>query len=141
MIDEFRQAILAIIVNDRGNILIGSSPRDGGYNFPQGGIDEGEIPRNTVFRELKEELNLDLEDTDILFESSEKVSYLNPPEKYYVGQKMIVFKIKFRENMVLSPQDNEFEELLWINPIDLDNYDTMHRFPAYKNALKLCNLL
>jgi hypothetical protein len=23
----------------------------------------------------------------------------------------------------------------------LDNYDTMHRFPAYKNALKLCNLL
>ncbi len=141
MIDEFRQAILTVLVNSEGKVLIGSSPRDKGYKFPQGGIDSGESPRETIFRELKEELDLDLFESDILFESKEKVSYLNTPDKYYKGQEMIVFKVKYRENMKLVPQDDEFGELIWIKPSDLNKYDTLHRFDAYKNALELCDLL
>lgn len=144
MKENFRSAVMAVIVNDENKILIGSSPRDGGYKFPQGGKNEGESFRECVIRELKEELGLDLNDEDILEEYLEKVRY------YYlkidshtnqVGQEQTVFKIKYRKDMILIPQDNEFGELIWIDPKDLQNYDIRHRAPAYLKAIKLCKLI
>ena len=37
-----RKAVMAVIVDDDFRILIGSSPRDGGYKFPQGGLEPNE---------------------------------------------------------------------------------------------------
>ena len=52
----FRIAAMAVIVNDRNQILIGSSPRDGGYKFPQGGLEPNEDAISGIKRELNEEL-------------------------------------------------------------------------------------
>ena len=49
-----RKAVMAVIVNDDSTILIGSSPRDGGYKFPQGGLEPNEDIITGIKRELKE---------------------------------------------------------------------------------------
>jgi len=150
MVEKYRKAVIAVIYNFNGKVLIGNSPRDGGYKFPQGGMDEGEIPIETLFREVKEELNLDLKLEDIVFESKKVVKYnydkskldKNHPYYHYKGQEQYVFKIKYRKDMIISPQDDEFERMIWINPKkDLDKYNFSHRFDAYKKALKICGLL
>ena len=142
--DTFRIAALAIVINQEGKILIGSSPRDGGYKFPQGGLDPGEDVFSGIKRELREELGITLFDNDIEIIFEEKVSYTYPPEDpYYIykGQELSVVKIHYNNSWYLIPQDDEFEELIWIDPSDLTNYDVGFRMMAYTKALKLCGLL
>jgi putative (di)nucleoside polyphosphate hydrolase len=142
--DLFRIAAMAVIVNKKNQVLLGSSPRDGGFKFPQGGLEPNEDPITGIKRELNEELGIIITDDDILFFSNEKVEYFYPPEDpYYIykGQELSVVKIKYKNSMKLIPQDDEFEELYWINPQDLHNYDTNFRFKAYQRALEICGLL
>ena len=140
---KFRQAVIAIIINEENKILIGSSPRDGGFKFPQGGINEKENPRTAIKREVMEELGLELKDEDILKEFNEKVRYYFPKnfKRETIGQEMVVFKIRYNENMTIIPQDDEFEKLIWINPKELNKFDTKHRTTGYKRALELCSLI
>ncbi len=140
----FRIAAMAVIVNDRNQILIGSSPRDGGYKFPQGGLEPNEDAISGIKRELNEELGILITDDDILLFSNEKVEYLYPPEDpYYIykGQQLSVFKIRYNATMQLIPQDDEFDELHWIQPKELKSFDVGFRKNAYLRALELCGLL
>ena len=138
-----RKAVMAVIVNDDSRILIGSSPRDGGYKFPQGGLEPNEDIITGIKRELKEELALTITDTDILQSYSEKVSYSYPNEDRYVflSQELSIVKIQYKKEMQLLPQDEEFDNLLWISPKDLQRYNTYFRAKAYTMALKICGLL
>lgn len=140
----FRIAVMAVIVNDENKVLIGSSPRDGGYKFPQGGLEAHEDSVTGIKRELNEELGIKISENDILTVHSEKVQYLYPPEDpYYIfkGQQLSVVKIQYNSSMQLIPQDDEFEELLWIQPNDLANFDVGFRGKAYQKALVLCGLI
>jgi len=149
MDNKFRLAVMGIIYNKNNKVLIGYSPRDKSFKFPQGGINQGESPINAIFRELKEELNLDLKLEDIVMESNKKVKYYydkitmsdDHPYANYLGQEQYVFKIKYRTDMILIPQDNEFDQMIWIKPSELINYDLSLRYIAYKNALNLCDLI
>jgi len=139
-----RKAVMAILINDDGKILIGSSPRDGGYKFPQGGLDPDEDVITGIKRELKEELGILITDTDIKCVSNKKVLYYYPLEDpYYIfsAQELSVVKIQYNRTMQLIPQDDEFDELYWINPTDLHKYNTNFRNLAYEKALQLCGLL
>jgi 8-oxo-dGTP pyrophosphatase MutT (NUDIX family) len=124
--------------------LIGSSPRDGGYKFPQGGLDPGEDIITGVKRELNEELGISITDTDIIYIANEKVIYYYPPDDpYYIfkAQELSVVKIQYNTSMQLIPQDDEFDELFWISPNDISDFDVQFRLKAYIKALKLCQLL
>lgn len=141
---QFRKAVLAILVNDQGKILIGSSPRDGGYKLPQGGLEPGEDALTGVKRELYEELALAISDRDIEFLHRETVQYLYPPEDpYYIykGQRLHVVKINYQGTENLFPQDDEFDRLYWIYPKELSSFDVGFRLEAYCRALTLCKLL
>ena len=141
---SFRIAVMAVIVNSKNHVLIGSSPRDGGFKFPQGGLEPHEDALTGIKRELNEELGISIIDADILQVHSEKVHYLYPPEDpyfIYKGQQLSVIKILYNEDMQLIPQDDEFGELHWINPQDLHNFNTNFRFKAYQRALEICGLL
>lgn len=142
---SFRTAVMAVFVNDENKVLIGSSPRDGGFKFPQGGLNKGENSLDGLKREVKEELGLDLDDEDILEEHSEKVWYHYPDnsiyQENYIGQEQVVFKIRYHSEMIIVPQDDEFDSLIWIYPKDIEHYDTQYRTEAYKKALELCNLI
>tara|TARA_R110002073_G_scaffold72537_1_gene177688 strand:+ start:721289 stop:721723 length:435 start_codon:yes stop_codon:yes gene_type:complete len=139
-----RKAVMAILMNDENKVLIGSSPRDGGYKFPQGGLEPNETIITGIKRELNEELGIAIVDSDIIQVLSEKVRYSYPPEDpyfIYEGQELSVVKIKYTPNMQLIPQDDEFDKLYWIAPSDLYKYNTHFRNDAYMQALKLCGLL
>ncbi len=142
--NTFRIAAMAVIVNDHDQILIGSSPRDGGFKFPQGGLEANEDALTGIKRELKEELGISISDKDILKVHSEKVHYYYPPEDpYYIykGQQLSVIKVQYNTSMQLIPQDDEFDALHWIQPGDLRKFDVGFRLQAYLRALELCGLL
>jgi len=143
MKQKVRMAVMAVIVKD-DKILIGSSPRDGGYKFPQGGLETGEDFISGIIRELKEELDLDITKKDILQSYTEKVSYTYPDENQYIfkRQELNIVKVQYQaHNMRLNPQDDEFDQLQWIYPSELKNYNTYFRADAYKKALEICGLL
>ena len=140
-----RQAVVAIIVNQKREILIGNSPRDGGFKFPQGGLEKDESPNLGLFREIKEELNVDLKELDIISSFKETAIYLFPPHlmevRPFSGQELFVFQIQYRSHMVFTPQDNEFDQMLWLKADDILKLDLSFRRPAYEKALKMCDLI
>jgi putative (di)nucleoside polyphosphate hydrolase len=139
-----RKAVMAVLINNDGKILIGSSPRDGGYKFPQGGLDDGEDVITGIKRELNEELGISITDADIIYIANEKVMYSYPPDDpYYIyrAQELSVIKIQYNTSMHLVPQDDEFDKLYWIHPENLPKYDVQFRLEAYIRALELSKLL
>lgn len=139
-----RKAVMAILINNNGKILIGSSPRDGGYKFPQGGLEPNEDIITGIKRELNEELGILISDNDIIEVCSEKVHYSYPPnDPYYIfrAQELSIVMIQYNTSMQLIPQDEEFDELYWISPNELHKYNTKFRNKAYQQALKLCGLI
>jgi 8-oxo-dGTP pyrophosphatase MutT (NUDIX family) len=139
----YRQAVMAVIINDASKVLIGYSPRDRSYKFPQGGLEEKEDLISGLQRELKEELNYHLMDEFILDVYDEKVRYPFPPDCHplYMGQELSIVKIRHREEADTIPQDDEFDELLWIDPKDVALYNYEYRTEAYRKALEICGLL
>ena len=141
---SFRIAVMAVIINSQNQFLIGSSPRDGGYKLPQGGLEPNEDARTGIKRELNEELGILLTDDDILHIPPDKVRYFYPSEDpYYIykGQELTIVKIRFNDSWELIPQDDEFDELHWITPSELCKYDIGFRIEAYTKAIELCGLL
>lgn len=139
----YRQAVMAVIVNEESKVLIGYSPRDKSYKFPQGGLEEREDLISGIERELLEELNYQLFHDHILEVYEEKVRYPFPPDCHpvYMGQELSIVKIKHRENADTIPQDDEFDELIWIDPQEVTAYNYEYRSAAYKKALIICGLI
>lgn len=137
----YRQAVMAVLLKEDNSFLIGASPRDGGYKFPQGGMDECETPLDCLYRELKEELGVQLKQEQILKKLDFTVKYNYPIHKPYskifVGQEMHVFIIKHNITMIIEPQDDEFSEMLWITKPQMQAYDFEHRKKAYEDAINV----
>lgn len=139
MAKPYRQAIMGIILKPDGSFLIGSSPRDGGYKFPQGGLEADENPERGLIREIKEELGIVITQNDILLKLSTTVKYhypdYKPYAKTYSGQEMHVFVIKIHEHIDPVAQDEEFDQFYWITPEEMTCFDFQYRRPAYEDAI------
>jgi putative (di)nucleoside polyphosphate hydrolase len=91
------------------------------WQMPQGGIDEGESPREAGLRELREEIGTD--NAEILAEFPEWLKYDLPPEisakKWggrYRGQKQRWFALRFTgrdEDIRLDLHHQEFDAWKW----------------------------
>ncbi len=75
----YRQAVMAIIINNEDKVLFGYSPRDVSYKFPQGGLEENEDIITGIKRELLEELDYNLESKYIMEIYNKKIRYPFPP--------------------------------------------------------------
>jgi len=139
----YRQAVMAVIVNSENKILIGYSPRDKSYKFPQGGLEDGEDVITGIRRELLEELNYTLYNEFIIKVYSEKIKYPFPPNCHpiFKGQELYIVKIKHNLKSQTVPQDDEFNKLYWISPVEISNYNFEYRSEAYRRALEICGLL
>ena len=134
---------MAVIINKQSRVLIGYSPRDKSYKFPQGGLEDNEDPISGIQRELLEELDYHLHQDHILELLTEKVRYPFPPNCHpvYMGQELSIVKIKHRDKANTIPQDDEFDELIWIKPQDIINFNSEYRSEAYHRALTICQLI
>jgi len=139
----YRQAVMAIIINDENKVLFGYSPRDVSYKFPQGGLKENEDIITGIKRELLEELDYHLENKYIIKIYKNKIRYPFPPDVHpvFMGQELSIVKIKHNPQSNIEPQDDEFSKTFWMTPKDIKKYDSVYRAKAYYKALEICDLI
>ena len=100
--DGFRENVGIIVANAKGQLLWAkrAGSRDA-WQFPQGGIDDGETPVEAMYRELREELGLTERHVDLLAESTEWLMYRLPmrfrrrdDSEHCIGQKQKWFLLE-----------------------------------------------
>lgn len=103
----YRPCVGAALFNARGQVLVArradlpnAEGAPGGWQLPQGGIDEGEDPRRAVLRELAEEIGTDR--AEVIGEHPDWLTYDLPPELVgkalggkYRGQRQRWFALRF----------------------------------------------
>lgn len=124
---RYRPCVAAVLQNDAGMILICERlDFADSWQFPQGGIDSGESPREALIRELMEEISLPPGGYEIL---SEKVGYkYHFPDRQrrrgkFVGQEQVYFLCRFTgpESLLnLETAHPEFRRWKWILPHEFD---------------------
>ena len=118
----YRPNVAAILTDPTGKILIGErADLPGCWQFPQGGLDEGESPEAGLPRELREELSLEPGDY-FVEEGRGPYRYLFPPgrtKQGFRGQEQHYFRLR-----LLAPASGvnvltahpEFCAVRWIEP-------------------------
>ncbi|QLI81072.1 RNA pyrophosphohydrolase [Chitinibacter fontanus] len=99
--DGYRPNVGIIIVNRQNQVFWGKRVREHSWQFPQGGIKQGETPEQAMFRELAEEVGLLPEHVEIVGRTRDWVKYDVPTNWVrrewrgtYKGQKQIWFLLR-----------------------------------------------
>ena len=79
--ESYRPNVAIIIVNKMGKVLWCRRKDRQGWQFPQGGLDNGETTLDAVYRETQEEVGLKREDLRIIKESEEWFNYKVPKKR------------------------------------------------------------
>ena len=103
--DGFRANVGIVICNRKGQVLWARRIRQHSWQFPQGGLDEGESPEDAMYRELYEELGLCTNDVTVLASTKFWLKYRLPKRliRYNetpvcVGQKQKWFLLTLNQN-------------------------------------------
>lgn len=97
---NYRKGVGVVVVNESGQFFLGKRIGAHAWQFPQGGIDEGETPEQALYRELYEETGIKKEKVEILSVSSKWLVYHIPhvyqrSNKKYDGAMQKWFLLKF----------------------------------------------
>lgn len=110
------------------------------WQFPQGGIDEGESPREALFRELQEEIGT--RDVEIIGEYPEWLQYDFPQkiaQKMYPfdgqSQKYFLVRLKKDAKINLATKEPEFTEFKFVTMDKVFDFITYFKRPVYKLVL------
>lgn len=129
MIDSrgFRANVGIIICNRKGQVLWAKRIGQDAWQFPQGGIHDGERPRQAMYRELKEEVGLEPRDVQFIASTRRWLRYELPPQfirqktnPVCIGQKQKWFLLGLRgednrvtlSNRHMTP---EFDDWRWVS--------------------------
>ena len=101
--DGFRPNVGIVLANGQGQLFWGCRIKGGAWQFPQGGIADGESPEQALYRELGEEVGLPPEAVDVVARTKGWLRYRMPErfrrkvgdgEKPCVGQKQKWFLLR-----------------------------------------------
>jgi putative (di)nucleoside polyphosphate hydrolase len=122
----YRPCVGVVLIDARGMVFAGQridSPSPA-WQMPQGGIDEGEKPREAAYRELMEETGVTRDMVEFVGKTHGWVTYDLPPEllgKVWGGkyrgqrQKWFLFRFKGRDADIRIASDHpEFSTWRWI---------------------------
>ena len=136
--ERYRPCVAALLQNDAGMVLI-CERRDfnGSWQFPQGGIDSGESPRQALTRELMEETSLPPPAYEI--RSARSGYRYHFPERHrkrgkFIGQEQVYFLCRFTgvETMInLETAHPEFRRWKWILPHEFE----LRWLPEFKRGV------
>lgn len=133
MIDQegYRPNVGIILLNRDNLVFWGRRKGEYSWQFPQGGLAEGELLEECMYRELNEELGLLPRHVEIIAKTDDWLYYDVPGSwskqtSNYKGQKQIWYLLKFVGQdyhiNLRSHHEPEFDAWRWINywdPIDL----------------------
>jgi putative (di)nucleoside polyphosphate hydrolase len=129
IVDEngFRLNVGIVLLGPQGRVFWGRriGNRDA-WQFPQGGMAEGETPEQTLYRELHEEVGLREEDVEILASSRGWLNYRLPrrfirqrEEIRVIGQrqKWFLLKLTSAESAIdlAATDEPEFDDWRWVS--------------------------
>jgi len=128
VIDEqgYRPNVGIILCNDKGQVLWARRIGQDAWQFPQGGIKQGESPEKALYRELTEEIGLTAKDVQILGCTRGWLRYRLPrrmvrhdSRPVCVGQKQKWFLLKLVSDDSLINLDTsekpEFDGWNWVS--------------------------
>lgn len=128
MIDAegFRANVGIVITNGRGQVFWARRYGQHSWQYPQGGVDEGETAEQTMYRELHEEVGLLPEHVEILTSTKHWLRYKLPKRlirhdsaPVCIGQKQkwFLLKLKCKESAVdlLKSGHPEFDDWRWVS--------------------------
>lgn len=116
----YRAAVGAFVLNEDKQILITRNFGQGDrWNFPRGGVEEGETDERALIRELYEELGV--RNAKIITKSKITTIFRVPADYIkinnlnYMGQAQTWYWVFLRKSVPLSVPNNEAEEYRWID--------------------------
>ncbi|MDM1293205.1 NUDIX domain-containing protein [Sphingobacterium sp. N143] len=92
------------------------------FQLPGGKMAIGEEQEETLARELKEELQLDVSNIDLQFIGKHITEAVNEPDTLVEGN---IYLIRLKEKYAFIPYE-ELEEVQWINKANWRNYKLAH---------------
>ena len=105
------------LINDDNHILLSKRPKDkhlsGFWEFPGGKVEKGEIPEDALVREVKEELDIDINNKCIAPLSFSEYDY----QKFHLL--LLLYVCRRWEGQPRSMENNIIK---WIKPNMLRNY-------------------
>jgi putative (di)nucleoside polyphosphate hydrolase len=124
--EGFRANVGIILVNSDNKLMLGGRIGAKGWQFPQGGMIEGEEPVDAMYRELREEVGLEKADVEVLDVTSDWLRY-KLPDKFIrrhskplcIGQKQRWFMLRLTSDAKSVRFDRceqpEFDRIRWVD--------------------------
>jgi putative (di)nucleoside polyphosphate hydrolase len=145
MSKNYRPNVAAIVLSAsyplKCEVLIASRiDVEDAWQFPQGGIDKGETPKEALFRELKEEIGTN--EVDIIAQYPNWITYDFPSSiakkmAPYDGQKQKYYLVKLKKGarININTEVPEFSEYKFVPTNKLYEYIIFFKRTVYKEIL------
>ena len=124
--EGFRANVAIVLCNDDRQVFWAGRLGRRGWQFPQGGIQEGETPLVAMYRELQEEIGLTADDVEVIGRTDDWLTY-HLPKRYQrsrsdplcIGQKQVWYLLKLTgdtESICFSNGETpEFDRWCWVD--------------------------
>ncbi len=142
---RYRPNVAAVVLSEKYPLkcelfLASRCDIEGAWQFPQGGIDDGESPKEALLRELEEEIGT--RDVEIIAEYPQWLEYDFPQriaQKMYPfdGQTQKYFLVRLKQNAVinLATKEPEFCDYKFVSLEEAFECINHFKRPVYKQVL------
>ncbi len=144
--EGYRANVGIVLIRDNGQVFLGRRRGGRGWQFPQGGMRQGETPEEAVYRELQEEIGLGPDAVQLVGGTRDWMTYTLPKryqrrgaDAFCIGQKQRWFLLRmsrddspFRFDATTEP---EFDDFRWADYWEPVREVIFFKRPVYVKAL------
>ncbi len=122
----------AIVMNERGEILLVLHTYIPGWHFPGGGVNKGESPREAIIREVREEAGVIVQEIPFIFDCYyNKIGGVDDIVSLYIIKN---FECKsFKSHEILETKWFALDQL----PVDISNASKRRVYEVFYNQKKI----